>query len=420
MSDNIEKRLKDEKQKIDEQIAPPELEGRLRTALFSQKKQRRLRSPFIWKTIAAILVITMLTSYHYQAFAYYGKKILGFDGIVSDTLQDLNEAGLGQIIDQSFQLKEGITMKLNGLITDENRMILYYTISSANGNLDEPELDYTPSKITGLFTNSMFESGSGKINKANTEIKGTFSFEPPSPFAKKLTLHFHSINKQITFDYDPSKAMEATINQKVNQAVAIDGGEIQFQTITASPTLTTIKGSTDVKEITQVTQPFEQISLIANGELVEPKGNEYSSSFNKTNFELDFDALPKDLQSLQIKVDQYLGYEEVKEKIQLNKGETVEIAGHELTIHDINVSNGQTKVVIATDESVTLDEVSIGDESQKSPLEKVEDQKLTKQQDQIIEERTLIFESTSLPKYLYIEGVHFMKPYNEIINIRLN
>ncbi|QHS21998.1 DUF4179 domain-containing protein [Virgibacillus sp. MSP4-1] len=412
----IERMLNEEKQRIDHKQAPPELEERLRTALSNEEKHRSFRIPFIWKTVAAIMLVVILAGYNYQALAYYGKRITGFDGVVSDTLQDLNEAGLGQVIDKEVPLKEGVTMKIAGLMSDENRLILYYTMTSKKGNLDEPASTFHPSKITGLFTDAKFESGGGQMNEANTELKGTYTFEPPSPFAKELTLHFNQLNKQVTFDYDPSKAMEASIKQNINEEVTVDAGNIRFDTITATPTLTTISGTTDVN-INQMIQPFEHIKLMANGEPVQPKGGGYSHSFGRTNFELEYDALPKNLDNLELKVEKFPGSEMVNEKFPLKRGEKLNVSGYDIVIKDVSVTNQQTRLTVVADESVKLKNVSIGDQSHQTPLTETVNQKLNKKKDHLSEERTLIFDSPASADYLYIESMEFMKPYNKEIQI---
>lgn len=418
---DMEKLLMEEKHKIDQKQTPPELEDRLRAALFKKENARKkYKFPPIWKTVAAILLLSMLVTYNYQALAYYGKKIIGFDDVVSGTLQQLNEAGMGQVVDESVELQDGVTFKVNGVMTDENRMVLYYTITSNKGNIDQPELSYNPLKITGFFTNSRFEGGGGMVNQDNTAIKGTYSFEPPSPFAKELTLHFNGTYKKIQFNYDPSKAMGSSIKQAINKDVLVDGGVIDFQSITASPTLTVIKGSTNVKEIGQVLQPFAEVSLIANGETVEQSGRGYSSSSKGYTFELKFDALPHDLKSLQLKVNEFIGYDELNKKVPLKEGEEIDLFGKKLTIKGVSVGSEKAEVTVVTDESVLLDEVSVGNEDGQIPLKQSSNHKLEKLSTNMVEERTLIFNSTKQAKHLYIGGIYHMKSYQKVVNIPVN
>ena len=43
----------------------------------------------------------------YNAFAFYGKKLLGFDEVINSTLKELNEQGMGQIVEKKTKLEDG-------------------------------------------------------------------------------------------------------------------------------------------------------------------------------------------------------------------------------------------------------------------------------------------------------------------------
>ncbi len=80
-------------------------------------------------------------------------------------------------------------------------------------------------------------------------------------------------------------------------------------------------------------------------------------------------------------------------------------------------SNG-IEITIVTEDTVLLDEVSIGDQSNKTPLETTINQQDPKEMDgKIIKERTLLFDTTQMPEYLYIRGIHYMKNYNKKVQI---
>ena len=103
---------------------------------------------------------------------------------------------------------------INGIITDANQLIMYYTLTNPNGIEDRNHDFFRFSKITGFLTNSNAESGTSILNEDHTEIKGTMSFEPVSPFSKKLTLHFwqplqngQMTERSISIPYNPNKAM---------------------------------------------------------------------------------------------------------------------------------------------------------------------------------------------------------------------
>ncbi|WP_208590950.1 DUF4179 domain-containing protein [Gracilibacillus suaedae] len=301
---SLKKQIQKEKQQLASLQAPNQLEDRLRVALETKDRKKSNKTKVIWKFAVAIIFFSILISYNYQGLAYYGKKIIGFDNVdvISDTLQDLNEMGNGQSINESITLENGITFTVNGVMVDDNQLILYYTVTSESSNLDDAELDYTPIKLSGFLTNSHMNSGAANLNEDNSTEKGTYSFEPPNGFAKELTLHFQMSDKTLTFDYDPNKAMGASLKQRIDQRMHSDNGYVDFKMITASPTATVIRGATTKEMIDQ--NLFDKIELVADGNKKEQMGSGYSSKWTGGyQFEIRFDALPTDVSHLEVRSD---------------------------------------------------------------------------------------------------------------------
>ncbi|MCT2534941.1 DUF4179 domain-containing protein [Aquibacillus koreensis] len=424
MSD-IEKKLQAEKDRLNQTTAPPELEHRLRTVL-EDKKRTRKKKPLLWKTLIAAILLFGLISYNYNGLAYYGKKILGFDEVNSETLNQLNEAGYGQIIDKELELSNGTILTLNGVISDENRMIVYYTLSNPNGNIAEAYNDLWASKITGFLTSSQFESGSAEINESETELKGMMDFEAPSPFAKKLTMHFDEktangqyVEKEISFAFDPNQALRTSIKQPINQSMQVDGGTITFKSIIASPTMTVIKGSMNVDHLDRVRSPFSETYLFANGTPIADLGSGISTNITGTKFELEFDALPSHLDSLELHVDKFVGYHKLDKAVMFTPEEEVEadIGSKKLTIKHLKHTDRGSELTIVTDEDVMLDEVSMGNESRRVELITTIGQTYEEADGEMRKKRTLLFDETKEADRLYIGGMHYMKAYNETINI---
>ncbi len=97
--DQIRKKLLEEKRKIDSIQSPKELEDRLRHALHHTPKRSKQKMSS-WALVAVALCMIIMVSYQYDAFAYYGKKLFGFDEIISGTLKELNNEGIGHKIDK--------------------------------------------------------------------------------------------------------------------------------------------------------------------------------------------------------------------------------------------------------------------------------------------------------------------------------
>ncbi|WP_409975109.1 DUF4179 domain-containing protein [Bacillus sp. Bva_UNVM-123] len=421
---NVEERLLEEKKRLDSISAPEELEERLRNALnTAPRKTKRIAA--IWKIAVVALFFIGIASYQYNALAFYGKKLFGFDDVITGTLKELNDQGMGQMVDKKMKLKNGAELTINGILTDANQLVMYYTLSNLNG-LDE-SFSLNPSRITGFLTESNAVSGTYLMNEDKTEMKGMLSFEPVSPFSKELTLRFwenpqsNSMTEgSISFSYNPNKAMQTEIKQSIRKTLSVDKGKITFQTITATPTSTVITGVMNVKNFDRVRLGLDGIQLLANGSPVPIMGSGIHSSIRGSKFDIQYDSLPKRLDSLELVVKEFVGYEKLNEKISLASisEESIHIGGKELWVKTVAKTSQGMEITIATDEDVLLDGVSIAAQNKKTPLRTTINQIEAKGKNgRILKERTLLFDSMAEPEYLLIEGMHYMKPYNKKIVI---
>ncbi|MNN38999.1 hypothetical protein D3C81_1530210 [compost metagenome] len=84
----------------------------------------------------------------------------------------------------------------------------------------------------------------------------------------------------------------------------------------------------------------------------------------------------------------------------------------------VSTTSQGVEITIATEEDVMLDGVSIESNNEKTSLQTTINQIDTKQPDgTILKERTLLFDGEAEPEFLLIEGMHYMKQYNEVISI---
>ncbi len=226
----IEQQLEQGKEQLASVVTPEELENRLKKAL--DKTPTKRRKSRIWIMAAALAFLTLFVGYHYNAVAYYGKKLIGFDEVMTGTLQDLNDQGMGQVIDQSTDLAEGNRLSLaegnrlyvDGIMADENQLILYYTIKNSDG-VNGQNLPYSLS-LSGFLTNSQAVAGTASLDDTQTELKGIQTFEPVSAFSKNLTLHFFynlasggQIERSITFPYNPNEAFHTRMKQSLKKTI---------------------------------------------------------------------------------------------------------------------------------------------------------------------------------------------------------
>lgn len=424
---HVEERLTEEKKRIDSITAPEELEAKLRSALLVARPTRRQRIAPVWKAAAVALFLIVIFGYHYNAFAYYGKKLLGFDELISGTLQELNEQGMGQVVDKKTTLSDGTELTINGIMADANQLIMYYTLTNPKGIKDDGGHIFWPTKITGFLTNSNPESGTSLQNEEHTEVKGTMSFEPVSPFSKKLTLNYFdkNLNEQfiehsISFPYDPNQAMQTEVKQSIRKTVKVDKGTVNFQSITATPTMTMIKGKLNVDNFDRLPSALDGIELIANGMPVEMLGGGHESSPTGRKFDIRYDVLPKPLKSLELVMKEFVGYQKLEQRLALSSAgkEPFSLEGKELWVKNVSVTSEGVEITIATEDDILLDGVSIETQSGTITLKTTIRQTETKLDDgTILKERTLLFDSQAKPEYLHIKGMHYMKVYNETIEI---
>ncbi|WP_191557463.1 DUF4179 domain-containing protein [Metabacillus idriensis] len=425
--DNIEKHFDDAKRKMESIQVPEELETRLRNSLQSAPVKRRKRSASLVLTAAAAIFLLGFITFQYNAFAFYGKKLLGFDELCSGTLNELNEKGLGQMIEKKTTLGNGTIFELNGVMADGNQFVMFYTLSNPAGMNDDSIYEMNPARITGLFTNSHSEYGTSQLNETGTELKGILSFEPVSPFSKELTLHFSHLTEigqlkeeKLTFPFNPNKAMQSIVKQPIKQTLNVDKGKITFSSIKATPTMTVIEGKLNVDNFDRVDFALGGIELRANGKPVPLTGGGSKSSLIGKTFDISYDALPEKLETLELVLKEFAGYQQLNEKITLasNENEIIKLSGKELMIKKVSMTSQGAEITIATDDDVMLDGVSIASDDIETPIKTTIKQTSTKQENgRVMKERTLIFETETTPEVLLIEGFHYMKLYNDSIMI---
>lgn len=319
---NIEDRLLEEKVRLSELPIPEELEARLRKALnnANTEKKPNWKAKRSWGIAAVALAVILFAGNQHHALASYIKMLFGFDKAIYDTLIELDEQGMGQALNKQFPLEDGTMLTINGLMSDENQFILYYTLNNPDGLRSYD--GFEPAGITGFQTNSehILRGATTGPTGGVTETKGYVAFDPVSPLAKELTLTYRyrltesdqQREGQATFPYRPEEALPTKIKQFVT--VAVNEQTIIIGTLTATPTMTLIEGTLDLEN-----GPLKQtvlnggMDLMANGDSMRV----FSSSWQSTTgaFSITYEALPENLQSLQLI---------------LNKtGETVQIPLHE-------------------------------------------------------------------------------------------
>lgn len=433
---DIEDVLRANKAKIDQLEVPEEFESRIRNALI-----RKPASSFKGRVriyIAAVIVALVMLTSNYDAIAYYGKQLLGYEQVMNGTLRQLNELGKGQTIGKSHTFSNGVSLTLDYVMLDENQLLLFYTIVDPTGHVDKHDI-LTFMSVKAFWGDYRHSSSQGELNEDNTELKTISSFAPPLLFERNLSLRFDLLEQgefepgQIDFTLNRNIAMGHSLKSKLNKAVQVDETKILIDSILASPTKTVIKGS--LQSIFGLAKDHFsgerfrpgnlEIKLIANGKEISKQGGGMSTDLNGINFHSDFDALPTDLQELQIEVVSFAADHDVKENFKLSttqqKNQVLEILKQKIEVHEISQTKDETLITISSEEGLIITKLYLMIDGVKVPLEETINNNYDKLMDgTIIHKRTLRFLGAGEDFELHVQRMTYAKNYNKIINVPLN
>jgi hypothetical protein len=432
----IDKMLKNKKLEIDELYAPEELETRLRNALERKHSPQKARSRWRVKA-AAIFIAIVFLGYNIDTLAFYGKKLIGYDQVMSGTIKNLNESGKGQVIDKTYTFKNGASITLDGVMLDENQLLAFYSIKDAGGNIDKIDIDPIRG-IKGIVGQHYMKGATGSMNDSKTEIKWIAEFETPYFFERKLKFNFALMdgnkteNGEIVFTLDRNKAMGHTLKKSLNKTVKLDQNKIIFESITASPTTTYVKGTIqNILELAKDQISGErfrpeslEVKLIANGKEVQEQGGGMSTNMNGITFDKKYDALPKDIKTLQLQLVSFTADHDVNNQVEIEKGQpdkTFEILGQSIEINKVDEINEETFITITTEESLVLSRVHLIADGKNIELQDtISDKHDKKTNGTITHTRTLRFKGIGESLQLDIKRIKYNKIYNEVVEIPID
>lgn len=369
---DIERLFDEAKQELNSIEIPEEMESRLRSSLNSIPDRKGKTN--IRRKIAVLIVIIFLISYNADTLAYYGKKLIGYDNIMTGTLQELNELGKGQIIGKAYTFKNGASVTLDGIMLDDNNLIAFYTIKAPQGNVDDIDSKLRIS-MEGLFGDIFHHEGQGEINDDGTEMKWISVFDKPGFFEKKIKFNVELSGDErehglIEFKIDRNKAMGHNLKISIDKMVEVDQREIKIESLMASPTSTVIKGQ--IQNIVELGIDYLkgdrfmpesiEFDLLADGKRIDVQSSSISTGIKGSNFSIKYDALPTDTKDIEIKLISFGGYHDVKEKISLKKGDinkNIQILNKDISINKVYELDRNTYINITTDEDLILTNVNL-------------------------------------------------------------
>lgn len=438
----IERLLEEEKDELNNLNVPENMELRLRNTLnnIPNKKTKSIRV-----RVAALIIVVLLIGYNIDTLAYYGKKLIGFDNVMNGTLRDLNELGKGQLIDKHYTFNNGVKVTLDGIMLDDNNMVVFYTIYSPDGKVMDVNSDFRVS-ITDFRGMPFSFGGQGKANEEETELKWVLYtrdipkfYERTISFNAELNENGRTIEKgEIKFKIDRDQAVGKSLRIAIDKKVELDQRSIKVESLVASPTSTVIKGQ--IQNIFQLGKDYIsgerfrpeslEIKLIANGKEVSMQGSSMSTDMGGSNFEKRFDALPHDIEDLELRLTSFGGDHDTKEMIKLVKGESIDIKvlEQDISIDNIYEKEGSTYITITSDENLAISRVYLNIDGKKVELEETIPGDYEKIVNEYVDEdnnnikyttikytRTLRFIGTGEDLELDIQRIRFSKTYDKII-----
>lgn len=384
---NIEAELINKKIQIDEIEVPEELEDRLRKALnnpqkFSKEGTKRKCWIMRHKWIAAGIGFFMFIGlYNLDALAHYGRKIMGYDEIASQSLKEINEQGGVQEVNNSYTYKNGIQLVLDGVILDENKLEVMYRLIGDEDKIYE--MNTTPPTIKTELGSCNPVSGVASKTEDGKGLSIIKDYESPSIKAKTLTFALASKDGEeakFTFEIDSIKVIGNTIKSTLSETVEFDGIKYNFTDLCASPLSVVIKSKVEVTSEGDknlfILNPFAPNSVrrelkVELIEIYEKDGKEVTENLeiqgweeevidDEVFFNYEFSGLKPNVKKLLLRAVKTDDIKRLDKEIKINKNiSNLRLVAdtEELIIKEVREENGDTVVVLQSEKDVVFDPI---------------------------------------------------------------
>ncbi|WP_405109013.1 DUF4179 domain-containing protein [Paenibacillus sp. FSL K6-1217] len=429
----IEERLQEHQQTM----TPSELEGRLRKALEQAPVRRKSRAgrARTWVATTAAALLLTVGVYQYPVLAYYGGKLFSQSDLSTLNFAEAVKQGYGQAVNQNTTLKDGTIFTIKDVIADDNNLLMHYSIQYPPGQVfkETDFSNYSFNNIKGLFTDSAPTGGSGDFKPDMNGFEGVYKFEPVSPFSRNLTVNLNAklttgerIQFPVSFKYDPNLAMKSLLVADISQSVPVDQGVVYYDSITASPTSTIVKGH--YKMDNGENPRFQAVTkLYVNGTEVDllSMRSGLNEKTGVAEFLIEYDTLPTDkLQSVELVLDNFIGYQKAGQPIPLASpsDRSVLVGQEKLWIRSVSPTADGYDIVIAGKEFTMLDKDTLAVQAGGAavPVTSISGSRpWDLKNGNTLWERTYSFQTTEKPEFLMMDGFHYIKFYRHTIPVPL-
>lgn len=428
----IDDLLKEEKKRIDELRAPEDMEMNLKKSLDSSSNKSRKGFKF---KVAAIALVVILLGYNFDSLADLGKKFIGYEDVMNGSLKELNDQGLGQKVDETYTFKNGVKFTLDGVILDENKMTMFYSLLSPEGEIEKVLGEFMISDIRTRFNSFAGYYSEGVISDDETEIKTILSTsKSPNFFEKKVDIDISyaypdgNIERtQVSFDFDRKEALKKSVRIEIKKNVDLAKTTLKVKDLVASPTSTVIKG--EIQNVFELALSYIRndrpkiedinMALIVNGDEMRPLSSSMSTDLKGQYFEIWFDALPEKIDSLELKLLDVIEEVDVDETIPLERGMEKEfkVLGQKIIVEDIYEKDNSTFLILKTDEETKISAISLNLDGNYVALKQTVDmayEEVKEGSDELFFIRTLEFEGRGEKLALKIDSMIYQNTYNEV------
>jgi hypothetical protein len=246
-------------------------------------KQEEIKRPQIrikWMysfVVAAVLLLGFFTSVRLSpALADYVAVIPGMEKIVE--LIRFDKGRLAAIENDHYQEigvsdeKNGLKVTLDGVITDETGMVLFYSIDSAKKRetLFIDEVNLISQKGEELPISGALYGSPGHSNESNTSFTGTVEYYFKTTLTSK-NLEFNlkidgESNEEFKFLFTVEKDIKGKKTYELNKTVSIEGQKITFLKATVHPLRVAVHLKMDPANTKKILN-FDDLRLVdENGE----------------------------------------------------------------------------------------------------------------------------------------------------------
>jgi len=338
------------------QIAIPDrLDEYAAQAVRRAYKERRSKRRRVASTVACVLAIALfVTSVRVSTvFAAFVAQIPGLDVIVRMIQNDLNDQGLQLAVENELMQPIGLSdehddikVTVEGIIMDEVRMNLFYTVEMKHGNGETIPLGHRNIEFEGdpqphwkISTMSGYQQDpdNPNIHRATVNLEFDEQMEViPEQATFLLEIPGYTGDWRIPFTIDTSKftGMKETIT--IGQTVSVEGQSFTFTEAVMYPTRILLKLKLDPNNAKQILG-FRDLHIL--NERGEKLTSSIASGPDESNemtfyFESNYLAMPKEL------------YIEGGKLSALDKDKL-----------ELVIDLDREKIVRAPDDRITLDEV---------------------------------------------------------------